>query len=696
MNDYSKNLPCLQSVGPWWSEEDRRTLFCYLLKIFPFGADFLSASDAASYDNNEMKHTISSIEIKNDFDSFKKKRKSVLCTCTALRRHVFSFGKLNSKICNLCPYSTSYTNHSIGDESRFISYMIKFDPLPLSEISSSLAAGTTDAFVSHVPIYVEDYLIDVIPITIYLEPFLRDIPKCESKCSEEFFQYMREEISSYTIKRISYLRTKQIIESYYPDYLELALHSAYAFFEDIKNACQNIRSVAPNSVRNLYNILSASCHKKHNKKPSTYYDEELSSVSRKMYVLHTFDDAEGKLEIIEEDAIFKLSDDENDPPADQSDLLRELLDADYQSLPALEDHLMQSETILTPDIPVDSNLHVKSSHNSFDESPIDETNIEIVAPEELVVFHEFYTLTNYADIFVYGNGELQTDNGILTAFTENCAYLCMEVVKSGDTYALLMVNPTGEKILYSLEQFGPKAIRNIADQEIPVYTSSRYFLSLYLFRNKVYRLDILDVGIACSLKQKTPISGISSFEQGGLVSSMTAYHELYDSFVSVADEQNQKQLKRLEHYSSLLCSDGENAPFKDMPRLSRGFQLSNFIYTFEKLCNPIREGTFMQIRALDAARILSEEETLQIYMDACIALNAKCPFWEGYIYILKMNTKGLLVYITGNLHKRHTIQLYLSSCIRRTFSMTAAINEIVSIEEQFLDYEFKTKHISKQ
>ena len=694
MNDYTKNLPCLQSVGPWWSEKDRRLLFCYLLKIFPFDADFLSASDAAAYIIDGTEHRISSIEIKNDFESFMKKRKSVICTCTALKRCTFSFGKLNTNICHLCPYSNSYTNHFIADECRFISYVIKFDPLQLSGINAKLAAGSTEAFVSQVPIYIDKYLIDTFPMTIIVEPFINGHSNFETKSTEEFFQHVREEIRSGTSKRISYLRLKHAIADYYPDYQELVLSSAYLFFEDIINDCHSIRSVAPNSVRNLYNIFSTSCNKKHNKKPSSFYDEEQSAVSRKIFVLHTIDEEEGKVEIVEADELFPLSNNQNELDMEQVDPLTELLDVDYQALPSLEDHLLQPESDMSsyslPDLPVDSKIKVQSFRESFDNSPISVSNKDIVAPEELAFFQEFYPITEYENIFIYGNGEIQSDNGILTAFTTNCTYLCAEVVKTENYLALLLINHIGEQLLYPLDLFGPKFVRNIANLRIPVYSSNRYFLSLYLFRNKVYKLNILDVGLAYSLMHNTPACGISTFQRGGLINSMNSYPELYEKCSAYIGENGRMQLKRFEDYSSLLCGDGENAPFRDMPRLYKSFALTNFQYSFDGTCIPIREGVFMQIRVTHINFDITEYELIQIYMDACIALNTKCPFCEGLVHILKMNKDGILFYITGNIHRRRTTQLYLSSSIRRAFSMVSTFEEAINIEEQFLDYSPKT------
>ena len=67
---YTKTLPCLQTIGPWWTESDRRTLFCYLLKIFPFDAEYLSTLPAAIFlEDNDARH-LTAIEIQSEYDFF--------------------------------------------------------------------------------------------------------------------------------------------------------------------------------------------------------------------------------------------------------------------------------------------------------------------------------------------------------------------------------------------------------------------------------------------------------------------------------------------------------------------------------------------------------------------------------------------------------------------------------------------------
>ena len=58
---FEDSLPCLQSVSPWWSETDRRILFCYLKAIFNLESDYLSDHQAAVYSDNGEERRLSSI-----------------------------------------------------------------------------------------------------------------------------------------------------------------------------------------------------------------------------------------------------------------------------------------------------------------------------------------------------------------------------------------------------------------------------------------------------------------------------------------------------------------------------------------------------------------------------------------------------------------------------------------------------------
>ena len=106
-------LPCLKAVGPWWTNEDRRLLFCHLLSIFDFDADYLATIPSLVHYDSDNSNLLDVASIDSDYRLFKKSLSTKKINCSCIRKISLSFGKFNHRLCFLCPYSTTYKNSNI-------------------------------------------------------------------------------------------------------------------------------------------------------------------------------------------------------------------------------------------------------------------------------------------------------------------------------------------------------------------------------------------------------------------------------------------------------------------------------------------------------------------------------------------------------------------------------------------------------
>ena len=63
-------LPCLNAVGPWWTDEDRRTLFCHLMSIFHFDENYLTTLPASLVQDSLDTYRMEASSIKSDYRLF--------------------------------------------------------------------------------------------------------------------------------------------------------------------------------------------------------------------------------------------------------------------------------------------------------------------------------------------------------------------------------------------------------------------------------------------------------------------------------------------------------------------------------------------------------------------------------------------------------------------------------------------------
>ena len=86
-------LPCLQAVGPWWTDEDRRLLFCHLLSIFHFDANYLATLPSLVHHDSDYSNQLDVSSIDSDYRLFKKSLPTKKINCSCIRKISLSTNK---------------------------------------------------------------------------------------------------------------------------------------------------------------------------------------------------------------------------------------------------------------------------------------------------------------------------------------------------------------------------------------------------------------------------------------------------------------------------------------------------------------------------------------------------------------------------------------------------------------------------
>lgn len=694
-----KTLPCIQSVGPWWTEVDRRILFCHLMKIFQLEADYFSSLPAAEYISCGETYHLNETEIQNEFQAFL--RENGKSSCPRIRNISFSFGKLNPRLCFLCPYSSTYKNQNLNDEYRFIYYLIKNKNVCLSTYIDNDKLKVENIFISHFPVYINNILVDSYPFSLIAEKFLGMSPGAFIDSQADSINQILILVHENIDKRIKYLRIKDLVMEYYPNYQTAALlaaDNAMHYLEE--NNCNTRYAVNESLLKRLFNRLKD--RKPYvTKKPYKYLCEEVSLTDPVLFESYTLKNSENEaIDNTDEksecekpmNGIFL---DTHDKAAITENVICDnplsiFEDDNFRSLHVLDNIIINQETsenkLSTNEVPdVIPVSPAKHDHISNQNKLFDKPNNAY----ELEHFKDYYTLDTCDDIFVYGSAGSENDNVILNAFIADTEYLCMEPVFYNKMTGVLMTNPSGDKLFYSIRDYGPKPLRTIADNNTPVYTSNRYYLSRHLYINKVFKLNIKDVSIAKTLLENKPVKGIKDITLTPWPDCMNKYQQLYIYFITRLSEEGCVHLHRLEKYCSLLCADGGKVPFTNMEYLCSIPHAASFDYLYNSECMPKFSGLFLYIRALIKVDSLNVDNITKTYIDICIDLDKHMPFASGNIYILRLNENGILFYIWGNDIEIQKMQLYLSACARRCFSSISYEENSVVLEEKSQIYNIR-------
>lgn len=645
---YDEILPCLESVGAWWTEPDRRLLFCYLLMIFPINAEYLAGLPAARYNDGIEQSVMNEHSIKNALQTFKKVNQAKKCTCAGIRGLDFSFGKLNPRTCYLCPYSGTYKNMRRADERRFLYHIMEDESRCLSNYLDLEDKKLENVFLSYFPVYVNNILVEAFPFLLFAEWFLAKEAGYYKRNLKEARKELLGEVRKSIEQRIPYLRIKELVEKETLDYKECIKKAADVELDVLEKENASTRPINEIMMIRLFRIL-ANNKKYIHKKPEDYVTHDKALIVPNLFASPLL--MEKKEESGEKNEASRK------PETNKPIVFME----------QAENLIIESE--------------MRSQPGAFKEHE----NIK-------KAFQETYHIEkgDIEPFFIYGEHDRKTENVFLKAFLGDSRWFSVEPAEYVGMPGLLILNDEEDYIFYSLDRYSAKPVRAMADRGVPIYTSNIYNTGRYLCRAKVQKLALHDVGMAVSLGKGIQAVAVEEFTTVPFPECMKEYKDIYGEHSMNFGKEQQVSLERMEAYVPLLCADGEKPPFVAMNSLYNVKSSLEYEYLYKSGMHPIRDGVFLYLRAFSDKMEIQGEVLKNLYMDTCIELGRKVPFCEGYVQILELSNSGLLFYVMGNKMSIQKTQLYLSSCARRAFAKVSVKEHPVTFEQMTQEY-FATK-----
>jgi len=702
-------LPCLQSIGPWWSLNDRMFLYRNLHVLFGLPSEFFEDLSVSTFTENGEEIKIKKEEIANDFARYKTHLDRTPTTCRMIEGNNYSFGCFNKRICSLCPYSSRYANNMESREKKYLYYYLKGTSLVLSEELENMSANIEDVFKSYYPVYMDNILVDAYPISMFAKYFL-PLKKNEYN-SKEHRELLLSFVSKLILKKTHYIKNADKIEKYYPDYKQILVRSADVFLDELDKRFSDLQ---PNyfrmAIKSAKDIFSKLAMRDGNgvKKNVDYYinrpmiireadeNKENEAEQKAKEEAESFNDnAEVAANLENPSAINKLSEnmdtsyesvsdlnaDNNEPlklrffspdseKMTKAPLISErFLEMEGESLrdkPLLNDELWSTPCSLNDNDLSDNPALCDSMNNTAAVSGPSGMKAAAVCNDAVLnTYQTFYPLSDMTDIYVYG--KMKEDSHVFSAFIQDSSFLCMEPVIVEKDKGVLIMNQSGEMIFMCLAKSGYRTLKKTVGFKIPVYTSNLYNLCKYLFKHRCFNLNIKDVGIALSINTGESYKGISDFKINKFPAGMKNYRYLYEAAVSVLTKYEVEHLERLQRIFSFFVSDGSPAPFENMPELYTFSDSVSVRYQYVRSASPVMPGVYFSVKATSSSG-MSEYMLHELYMNACMMINSDIAFASGNIRILFLGHEGLMFFITGDsLSIRNTI-LFVSGCIRKVFS----------------------------
>lgn len=707
-NLYEDTLPCLQSVAPWWSETDRRILFCYLKKIFNLESGYFADHQAAVYSCNGEERKLSSHEIDNEYKGFEKEVDMNKITCARIRSVDFSFGKLNSRICNLCPYSRRYKNLKFFDEKRILNYIIKRTDISIPILKANNGNAIEKIFNSYFPILCNGIIIDAFPFS-YIAKEFENLPAGYFEPNQpDQINSIIDNVHSFFIESRTYNKKNGYIHQNVPDY-EKVIHDSIAIcFSDIDESTENERYITFPNIKRIFNGLNTST-KYYPKKASQFRIIENSFDSVDIHKKYELDELVFSEQTNEfEKHVINVSDTLKDnipekiknapivqtipEPSLPVNILAEYEDNSFKTLKELDVKSLEVNPKPATEGITPLPLHHISHHKGKNRKRTENNKPEHITFSQCDKFQSYYKLYENDNIFEYGTAEQTNDAVILSIFLEETAFLSMEPVIYHEKKGILLFNSRGEMLFYCISDYGPKPIRNLEKLNIKIYSSNCYNLYNYLFINKVYKLKVHDVGIASSVSNESKINGIRDFTADPFPSCMNMYPTIYDSILNKLKSDRINDISRLETFIPYLFADGNKPPFSKLEKLCTMKDSLTFQFLFQNN-TPIVEGMFLGIKASLEKESSNSIDLEKLYMETCIDFNKRYPFHSGNVNIVYLDSRAVVFFLTGSLSEIQKIQLYISASTHRCFSAAVTADTNFIIEEKPLYTSKKNMHL---
>ena len=130
---------------------------------------------------------------------------------------------------------------------------------------------------------------------------------------------------------------------------------------------------------------------------------------------------------------------------------------------------------------------------------------------------------------------------------------------------------------------------------------------------------------------------------GEMPDLMRMYPKMYERLLEAADIRDQVILH--ERFCSIITSDGMIPPFRNLKTLYKKADGIAYESQFGKSNVPSKSGSFYLLNIkLEGSEVCTENT----YQMICVELDKYLNFSEGRNYVLGLDQRGILLYVTGS------------------------------------------------
>lgn len=668
-------LPCLQSVDENWSAEDRLLLFYYLKRIFGIEYDYFATLPCCHFQSVEgNEDQVLDVDAMSKFDaSIVGESKRI--TCMKIKRGAFSFGGMNERVCYLCPYSGTYKNENENYEKEVLYYQHGF--YSLSSYLEREGVKLEKVIKSHYPVYQNGILKDALPLLSIANLFLyeqlplvkyvdnkqevddQNLKSIEEIISRQFAAKMRKK-PYYITDPQGY--KKAMVESAKSVYLEVVRleESPIAYVRQIK-LLEDLDFIDEGAFKRLVKRLAV---QRDRYKPCAFeeYREVIYSPIKEIrmpsFVVENYPEknpgaVEADQQIQEEvQPVTEADDVGNDLQCNAQDIeaIREndIIDDtlpvsdDFDSLQNLDDKLFDLD-----DLTRIANECEEGSSES--DSPVSDDGDE----EKFVEKEEDTFLKNVLDDVPWLNSVNEDLENVFSILADDVDVSVEPASKDGIVGLLLVGSEIA--VFYPADLYGGKYFIKLMKNRCRLYTTHLFEVASYLHRNKIYSESVHDVNIAAHY---SPTAGETM--DGEMPDLMRMYPKMYERLLEAADIRDQVILH--ERFCSIITSDGMIPPFRNLKTLYKKADGIAYESQFGKSNVPSKSGSFYLLNIkLEGSEVCTENT----YQMICVELDKYLNFSEGRNYVLGLDQRGILLYVTGSEMDREDAGSYLKACSRR-------------------------------
>ena len=306
---------------------------------------------------------------------------------------------------------------------------------------------------------------------------------------------------------------------------------------------------------------------------------------------------------------------------------------------------------------------------------------------DVSIFLKYYPLYKKNNIYILGLDSSEDADSLFTAMISDTAFLCMEPCLFENEEGMLISNDTNDLLFYSFIRLGHRLLRKISDFKIPVYTSNLYHTGLALFSNRIFYLDLKDIGVAAFITSNTVAKGIRDLTETPFPDCLLEYYKLYYELTNDLSEDTLKLLSLNEKYKLIHCIAGTKPPFSNLESLYDTNDAVNITYNFSNDIKPTINGLFLSLSAYLNEHIIDDNLLIGLYKELCIKIYEQFSLTSNQLYLLNLSKSGILFYLIGSKRQIQKMRLFFSACARRVFSKYSTNGNPITFEEKTLIFE---------